>query len=117
MPVQVVEDVIETLDGSPVKKSSEYTGFKKFLFGCLESLNIDVSSFMGELEVEPVRQEDSKTDRSSTAAGPATGPPGAGRGPKLCLVQRDSRHHDSRGQRPLHHNLPLTVHYVFHKSL
>ena len=52
MPVQVVEDVIETLDGSPVKKSSEDTGFKKFLFGCLESLNIDVSNFMGELELE-----------------------------------------------------------------
>eukprot|EP00090_Calanus_glacialis_P025352 TRINITY_DN3958_c0_g1_i1.p1 TRINITY_DN3958_c0_g1~~TRINITY_DN3958_c0_g1_i1.p1 ORF type:complete len:187 (-),score=31.81 TRINITY_DN3958_c0_g1_i1:83-598(-) len=53
---KIIEDIIETLDGSPVKKSSEYTGFKKFLFGSLESVDIDVSSFLGDLEVGPLRK-------------------------------------------------------------
>jgi len=52
---KIIEDIIETLDGSPVKKSSEYTGFKKFLFGSLEAVDIDVSSFLGDLEVGPLR--------------------------------------------------------------
>jgi len=52
---KIIEDIIETLDGSPVRKSSEYTGFKKFLFGSLEAVDIDVSSFLGDLEVGPLR--------------------------------------------------------------
>merc|ERR1719400_2651384 len=39
---KIIEDIIETLDGSPVKKSSEYTGFKKFLFGSLEAVDLEV---------------------------------------------------------------------------
>ena len=30
-----------------MKKSSEYTGFQRFLLGCLESLDIDVTKFIG----------------------------------------------------------------------
>ena len=45
---QIIEDIVETIDGQSLTKSSDYTGFKKFLLGCLEALDIDVSRFMGE---------------------------------------------------------------------
>ena len=45
---QIIEDIVDTIDGQSLTKSSDYTGFKKFLLGCLEALDIDVSRFMGE---------------------------------------------------------------------
>ena len=47
---QMVEDIISTSeDGSLLaKKSKEYTGFKKFLFGSLEALDINVSDYIGK---------------------------------------------------------------------
>ena len=45
----MVEDIISSVgsDNQLEKKSSEYTGFKKFLFGSLEALDINVSDYLG----------------------------------------------------------------------
>merc|ERR1711983_642281 len=53
---QIVEDIVDTFDGTGLKKSSEYTGFQRFLLGCLESLDIDVTHFIGSLELRRVQQ-------------------------------------------------------------
>ena len=42
---------MDTIDGQSLTKSTDYTGFKKFLLGCLEALDLDVSRFMGELSI------------------------------------------------------------------
>ena len=39
---------MDTVDGQSLTKSSDFTGFKKFLLGCLEALDIDISRFMGK---------------------------------------------------------------------
>ena len=46
----MVEDIISSVgnDNQLEKKSSEYTGFKKFLFGSLEALDINVSDYLGK---------------------------------------------------------------------
>ena len=44
---QIIEDIVDTVDGQSLTKSSDFTGFKKFLLGCLEALDIDISRFMG----------------------------------------------------------------------
>ena len=44
---QIIEDIVATFNGESMKKSSEYTGFQRFLLGCLESLDIDVTKFIG----------------------------------------------------------------------
>ena len=48
---QIIEDIVDTIDGQSLTKSTDYTGFKKFLLGCLEALDLDVSRFMGELSI------------------------------------------------------------------
>ena len=45
---QIIENIVETFNGESIEKSSEYSGFQKFLIGCLESLDIDVTQFIGE---------------------------------------------------------------------
>merc|ERR1711997_565647 len=52
---QIIEDIVDTIDGQSLTKSSDYTGFKKFLLGCLEALDIDISRFMGEIEISKVK--------------------------------------------------------------
>merc|ERR1712179_453830 len=52
---QIVEDIVDTFDGTGLKKSSEYSGFQRFLLGCLESLDIDVTRFIGSLKLDRVR--------------------------------------------------------------
>ena len=54
--LQMVEDIITQVgsDSPQKKKSSEFTGFKKFLFGSLEALDIDVSDYLGRLSSRPV---------------------------------------------------------------
>merc|ERR1712083_559966 len=56
--LQMVEDIIASVgnDNQLEKKSSEYTGFKKFLFGSLEALDINVSDYLGGLEVDSIRK-------------------------------------------------------------
>ena len=45
----MVEDIVTASgDGSLERKGQEYTGFKKFLFGSLEALDINVSDYLGE---------------------------------------------------------------------
>merc|ERR1719391_84557 len=53
---QIIEDIVTSFNGEPLQKSSEYSGFQKFLLGCLESLDIDVTQFIGDLELERVQQ-------------------------------------------------------------
>merc|ERR1712012_953052 len=53
---QIIEDIVATFNGESMKKSSEYTGFQRFLLGCLESLDIDVTKFIGQLELRRVQQ-------------------------------------------------------------
>ena len=51
--LQMVEDIITTFgDENTLEKSSqEATGFKKFLFSSLEALDIDVSDYVGKIEI------------------------------------------------------------------
>ena len=45
----MVEDiVVASEDNSLERMSQEYTGFKKFLFGSLEALDINVSDYIGD---------------------------------------------------------------------
>merc|ERR1712029_499530 len=53
---QIIEDIVTSFNGEPLQKSSEYSGFQKFLLGCLESLDIDVTKFIGQLELRRVQQ-------------------------------------------------------------
>merc|ERR1712115_652799 len=56
--LQMVEDIISSVgnDNQLEKKSSDYTGFKRFLFGSLEALDINVSDYIGGLEVKSVQK-------------------------------------------------------------
>ena len=47
--LQMVEDIITSFgdDADRVEKSQEYSGFQKFLFTSLETLDIDVSDYIG----------------------------------------------------------------------
>ena len=49
--LQMVEDIISSFgdEGSQLEKSQEYTGFQKFLFTSLETLDIDISDYIGIL--------------------------------------------------------------------
>ena len=49
--VQIIEDIVDTVDTQEVTKSDDFTGFKKFLLGCLEALDIDISRFMGKINI------------------------------------------------------------------
>merc|ERR1711936_570897 len=55
--LQMVEDIITTFgDENTLEKSSqEATGFKKFLFSSLEALDIDVSDYVGNLELRSIK--------------------------------------------------------------
>ena len=47
----MVEDiVVASEDNSLERMSQEYTGFKKFLFGSLEALDINVSDYIGDIK-------------------------------------------------------------------
>ena len=50
--LQMVEDIITSFgdDEDRVEKSQEYSGFQKFLFTSLETLDIDVSDYIGNLQ-------------------------------------------------------------------
>merc|ERR1711974_286225 len=56
--LQMVEDIITTFgDENPLEKSAqEATGFKKFLFSSLEALDIDVTDYIGNLEMNSIKQ-------------------------------------------------------------
>merc|ERR1719219_2814514 len=56
--LQMVEDIITTFgdENSLEKSAQEATGFKKFLFSSLEALDIDVSDYIGNLEMKSIRQ-------------------------------------------------------------
>jgi len=56
--LQMVEDIITSFgdDGDQLTKSKESTGFQKFLFSSLETLDIDVSDYIGGLEIESIKK-------------------------------------------------------------
>lgn len=67
---QIIEDIVETFNGESLKKSSEYTGFQRFLLGCLESLDIDVTKFIGKnIIVSPEYSQGSSNKLHSKIAG------------------------------------------------
>merc|ERR1711981_214679 len=55
--LQMVEDIITTFgDENKLEKSTaEATGFKRFLFTSLEALDIDVSDYIGNLEMKSIK--------------------------------------------------------------
>ena len=45
----MVEDIVASVDDNSLeRKSEEYTGFRKFLFGALKALDLNVSDYIGE---------------------------------------------------------------------
>merc|ERR1712227_687788 len=55
--LKMVEDIVEAADDNTLeRKSQDYTGFKRFLFGSLEALDINVSDYIGGLEVKSVQK-------------------------------------------------------------
>merc|ERR1712088_1293320 len=56
--LQMVEDIITTFgDENKLEKSTaEATGFKRFLFTSLEALDIDVTDYIGNLEMNSIKQ-------------------------------------------------------------
>ena len=56
-PFQIIEDIVETFNGDSIKKSTDYTGFPRFLIGCLESLDIDVTKFIGNNKIQTQQRE------------------------------------------------------------
>ena len=45
-----VEDIVVAAEDNTLeRKSQDYTGFKRFLFGSLEALDINVSDYIGQL--------------------------------------------------------------------
>merc|ERR1711992_278292 len=55
--LQMVEDIISSFGGEDkLQKSMESTGFQKFLFSSLEALDIDVSDYIGGLELQSIKQ-------------------------------------------------------------
>merc|ERR1712008_301831 len=54
--LQMVEDIVASVDDNSLeRKSEEYTGFRKFLFGALKALDLNVSDYIGGLDVSSVR--------------------------------------------------------------
>ena len=48
--LKIVEDVVMAAEDNTLeRKSQDYTGFKRFLFGSLEALDINVSDYIGQL--------------------------------------------------------------------
>lgn len=46
----MVEDIVSAAEDNTLeRKSQDYTGFKRFLFGSLEALDINVSDYIGQL--------------------------------------------------------------------
>ena len=46
----MVEDIVVAAEDNTLeRKSQDYTGFKRFLFGSLEALDINVSDYIGQL--------------------------------------------------------------------
>ena len=46
----MVEDIVTAAEDNTLeRKSQDYTGFKRFLFGSLEALDINVSDYIGQL--------------------------------------------------------------------
>ena len=46
----MVKDIVEAAEDNTLeRKSQDYTGFKRFLFGSLEALDINVSDYIGQL--------------------------------------------------------------------
>jgi len=56
--LQMVEDIISSLgdEDKLTKSAQESTGFKKFLFSSLEALDIDVTDYIGGLEMNSIRR-------------------------------------------------------------
>jgi len=55
--LQMVEDIITSVaDDDHTLKAKESTGFQKFLFTSLEALDIDVTDYVGGLEIESIKQ-------------------------------------------------------------
>merc|ERR1712173_372048 len=55
--LKMVEDIVEAAEDNTLeRKSQDYTGFKRFLFGSLEALDINVSDYIGGLEVKSVQK-------------------------------------------------------------
>merc|ERR1711942_385451 len=55
--LRMVEDIVNAAENNSLeKKSKEFTGFKKFLFGSLEALDINVSDYLGGLEVNSIQK-------------------------------------------------------------
>merc|ERR1712037_1007870 len=55
--LKIVEDVVMAAEDNTLeRKSQDYTGFKRFLFGSLEALDINVSDYIGGLEVRSVQR-------------------------------------------------------------
>merc|ERR1712071_327008 len=54
--LMMVEDIVTASgDGSLERKGQEYTGFKKFLFGSLEALDINVSDYLGGMDISSLQ--------------------------------------------------------------
>jgi len=55
--LQMVEDIITSFgdEEDRVEKSQEYSGFQRFLFTSLEALDIDVSDYIGGLEIDSIK--------------------------------------------------------------
>ena len=48
--LKMVEDIVSAAEDNTLeRKSQDYTGFKRFLFGSLEALDINVSDYIGQL--------------------------------------------------------------------
>ena len=48
--LKMVEDIVTAAEDNTLeRKSQDYTGFKRFLFGSLEALDINVSDYIGQL--------------------------------------------------------------------
>merc|ERR1711990_1004380 len=55
--LKMVEDIVMAAEDNTLeRKSQDYTGFKRFLFGSLEALDINVSDYIGGLEVRSVQR-------------------------------------------------------------
>merc|ERR1712210_218455 len=55
--LKIVEDVVMAAEDNTLeRKRQDYTGFKRFLFGSLEALDINVSDYIGGLEVRSVQR-------------------------------------------------------------
>ena len=57
--LKMVEDIVTAAEDNTLeRKSQDYTGFKRFLFGSLEALDINVSDYIGQLfPLHPLRKK------------------------------------------------------------